>query len=181
MNNRYVMLAVILALALVPVFAHANARLTNVAPVDGGCVSGPTGPSVQAWDIEQGYTYTVTIEGVTECAEDGTAATLDVRVSSTPNGNTYLVANYVSAGVYEFNFTMPEEGVCTFPIYYCTVPYDDSTGIVVIRDDGVGFQAHLRSATFEGGCTNPVENIGEGCDVVGVEESSWGTLKATFN
>lgn len=181
MKIRYVMLAAILALALVPVLAHANARLTNVTPVDGGCVSGPTGSSVQAWDIENGKTYTVRIEGVTECADGGTAATLGVRVNSFPNGNTDLVADFVEAGVYEFNFTMDEEGVCTFPINYCTTPGESNTGIVVTRDDGGTFQAHLRSATFEEGCINPVTNIGEGCDVVGVEESSWGALKAIFN
>ena len=180
MNKRYLILVMTLALALVPVLAHATARLTNVTPVAGGCVFGPTGPAVQAWDIETGFQYTITIEGVTECAEGGTAATLGIRVASTSAGNKYPVATFVAPGVYEFIFYLREDWVCTFPIYYCAEPNDDSTGIVVIRNDGVPFQAHLRAATFEPGCTNPVETIGSGCDVVEVEESSWGTLKASY-
>ena len=180
MNKRYLIVGTILALLLVPLTAHANARLTNVTPVNGGCVSGPHGPATQAWDIEAGETYTITLEYVTECADGGTAATLDVRVNSSNTGNMDLVATMVATGVYEFDFTMPAEGICTYPINYCTTPGMGPSGIVVIRDDGVEFQAHLRASTFEAGCTNPAENIGGDCEVIGNDESSWGAIKATY-
>ena len=181
MIKRYFVCFTILALALVPVLANAAPRLVSVTPVGSGCVSGPTGPAVQAWDIELGETYTVTVADVFECAAGGTGPTIDVRVNNTDLGNVDLVATLVSPGVYAFDFTMPLDGLCTFPIFTCTTPGMASTGDVVIRDDGVGFQAHLRAATFEAGCTNPVAILGGICSPVPNDESSWGTLKALFN
>lgn len=181
MNKRYYVFFAILVLAVLPVLAHANARLVSVTSVSGGCVSGPTGGSVQAWDVEPGETYTLTITHVFECANNGTDPTLNVRVNSTTNGNVDLVAVNVGPGVYEFDFTMPEDGVCTYPIFYCTTPGDGFSGIFVIRDDGGPFQAHLRAATFDPGCTNPKEIIGPDCQTVPVEESSWGAIKMLYN
>src|SRR5215467_12946638 len=56
-------LALIGSLAF-PALAGANARLTGVVALDGGCVSGPTGPTVQFWDVQPGKTYQVTISNV---------------------------------------------------------------------------------------------------------------------
>ena len=64
-----------LAITFAPAIADANATLINVTPVDAGCVSGPTGPTVQLWDVQPGMTYTITISNVTECANGGTDAT----------------------------------------------------------------------------------------------------------
>ncbi len=178
--KRYLVLAVVVALAMIPVMSHANARLISVTSVSGGCVSGPTGPAVQAWDVEPGETYTLTISGVTECANGGTDATLNVRVNSTDSGNWDGVATYVSDGVYEFDFTLPMDAGCTFPIFYCTTPGDYSTGIFVIRNDGVMYQAHLRASTFDAGCTNPKEILGPDCQTVGTENSTWGGVKAHY-
>jgi hypothetical protein len=181
MSKRYFVCITILALAVLPVIAHANARLVSVTPVSGGCVSGPTGPTVQAWDVEPGETYTLTITHVLECANNGTDPTLNVRVNSTTSGNTDLVAVNVAPGVYEFDYTLPADAVCTFPIFYCTAPGDNFSGLFVIRNDGVGFQAHLRAASFDPGCTNPTEILGPDCQTVPIEESSWGTIKTLYN
>ena len=32
------------------------------------------------------------------------------------------IATFVSPGVYQFNYTMPANAVCTFPVFYCTTP-----------------------------------------------------------
>ena len=180
MKMRYLLCTTIFSMALMPVLAHANAQLVSVTAVSGGCVSGPTGPAVQAWDVEPGETYKLTITNVLECANGGTDATLDARINSTDHGNTDLVATNVGVGVYEFNFTLPTDAGCTFPINYCTTPGSNSSGIKVIRDDGVDFQAHLRSAAFEAGCTNPTSILGPACSTVGVEEQTWGVAKTLF-
>ena len=62
-----------------PSIALANARLISVTPTDGGCVAGPTGAGVQAWDVEPGKTYELIISNVSECANGGTDPTLNVR------------------------------------------------------------------------------------------------------
>ena len=180
MSRRYALLLPLLAFLVAPGLAHANARLISVVPTDGGCVSGPTGPSVQAWDVEPGKTYQVTISNVTECASGGTAATLDVRVNSTDLGNQDLVATFVSPGVYQFTYTMPVGGICTFPIFYCTTPGVANTGLLVQRNDGGAFQAHLRAASFGPGCTNPQALIGGVCLVVPTRPGTWGKVKSIY-
>lgn len=161
--------------------ANANARLISVTPVDGGCVSGPTGPAVQAWDIEPGKTYTITISHVTECANAGTDPTLNVRVNSSGSGNFDRVATLVAPGIYQFDFTIPADAACTLPIFYCTTPGDYSSGLFVNRNDGGTFQAHLRAATFDVGCTNPQE-IYESpwCGPVPVDAKTWGYVKTLY-
>ena len=181
MNKGYRIVVALLVLCVLPVLAQANARLVSVVPLSGGCVSGPTGSGVQAWDIEPGETYLITISNVTECANGGTDMTLNVRIKSSWIGNTDLVATNVAPGVYEFEYTMPLNAVCTLPIYYCTVPGDGSSGLLVTRDDGGPYQAHLRASSFGVGCTNPIE-LGDYCDAtVPTEQSSWGAIKALYN
>jgi len=181
MVKRYIAVSTLLVLVALPGLALANARLINVVPVGSGCVSGPTGPKVQAWDIEPGETYTVTITDVTECANNGTDPTLNVRVNSTFSGNTDLVATNVAPGTYEFEVTLPLDAICTFPIFYCTTPGQNNTGTVVVRNDGVMWQAHLRAASFGPGCTNPTELGGAVCDdTVAVDEVPWGAVKVLF-
>ncbi|UCF06376.1 MAG: hypothetical protein JSV33_04925 [bacterium] len=175
-------------LLTLPVIAYGidlgGARLISVTPVDGGCVSGPTGTalSVWSWDIQPEYTYTLLIDNVTECANGGTDALLNVRVNSSIPGYEYidLVATFVSTGVYQFDFTLPENAWCTLPILYCTTPGDWSSGLFVRRQDGYPKQSHLRASTWEEGCTNPVEILGPECIEIGTEESSWGTIKMIY-
>jgi hypothetical protein len=159
------------------------ARLVNVTAVDGGCVDGPNGGTVEAWDIQPGFTYTITIADVTDCANGGTDPTLNVRVNSSIPGYEYtdLIAYYVSPGVYEFDYSLPASAWCTLPIFYCTVPDEWlTTGKFVRASDGDNFQAHLRASTFGDGCTNPIMILGPECGMLGTEDSSWGTIKGIY-
>lgn len=179
-----------LSLSILPAAVHAidkgTGRLVSVTPVDGGCLSGPTGATVEAWDIEPGYTYTLRLEDVTDCANGGTDPTIDIRINSSIPGHEYtdLVADYVSPGVYEFDFTLPEGAWCTLPVLYCTVPGEWLTsGLFAIRRDGgtnsqgVPFATHLRASSWSEGCAAPTMILGPECGAVGNEESSWGAVK----
>jgi hypothetical protein len=118
---------------------------------------------------------------MTECANGGTDATLNVRVNSSVSGNVDLVATLVVAGTYQFNFMIPVGTACTLPIFYCTTPGDNSSGLFVNRNDGGPFQAHLRAATFQAGCTYPQEIYqSPWCGPVSVDTSTWGHVKATY-
>jgi len=74
---------------------------------------------------------------------------------------------------------MPANGVCTFPISYCTG--ESETELVVRRNDGVNKQAHLRAAFFGTGCTNPDPIYNGSCGTVPVEDSSWGAIKTLYD
>ena len=174
------------ALLILPAVAHAQfmngtARLVSVTPVDGGCLYGPSGNYVQLWDLEPGFTYTLTISNVTECANGGTDPTLNVQVRNGTTGNMNIVATYVSPGAYQFNVTMPADAQCTYPIIYCISPSPPVSALFVIRNDGSPFQAHLRASTFGPGCTNP-EEIYEWpyCGAVPAENSTWGRVKSLY-
>lgn len=176
---RSVALAAVLLLlvAVLPAPARANARLTAVTPLDGGCVSGPVGPNVEAWDVLPGATYRVRLEGVTDCASGGTDASLNVLLMNSALGNTPRVATYVAPGVYEFTFEMPKNACDTTPIRYCTAGGNTpNTGLVVGRHDTGTSQAHLRAATFDGNCSHP-STIG--C-VTATVKSTWGGLKSSY-
>ena len=179
MTRRHLILLAALAALTLPSLALANARLISVVPTDGGCVSGPTGSSVQFWDVEPGRTYELTISNVTECANGGTGPTINVRVNSS-TGNTDLVATLVVPGTYKFTYTLPANGVCTFPIFYCTTPGQNNSGIRVNRNDGANFQAHLRAAAFAPGCTSPQPILGGDCGLVPTRSSTWGKLKSIY-
>ncbi len=165
-----------------------TALLTNVTPVNGGCVSGPNGRTVEAWDIQPGFTYILTISNVTECANGGTDPTLNMRINSSQPGYEYtdLVAVYVSPGVYQLTFTLPGHAWCTLPIYYCTTPGVYTSGILVRRHDGGTnpqgdpYMAHLRASSWGPGCTNPIPILGPECGALGTEDSNWGAVKAIY-
>jgi len=180
MTPRHLIVLAAFAALTIPSLALANARLISVVPTNGGCVSGPTGPSVQFWDVQPGKTYELTISNVTECANGGTGPTLNVRVNSSSSGNTDIVATLVVPGTYKFTYTLPANGACTFPILYCTTPGQNNTGIRVNRNDGASFQAHLRAAAFGPGCTNPQPILGNDCGLVPTRPSTWGRLKSTY-
>jgi hypothetical protein len=180
MTHRHLIVLAALATLTLPSLALANARLISVVPTDGGCVSGPTGNGVQRWDVEPGKTYEVTISNVTECGNGGTDPTINVRVNSSNTGNTDLVATLVVPGTYKFTYTLPANAMCTFPIFYCTTPGQSNSGLVVQRNDGAAFQAHLRAATFGPGCTNPQEILGGDCLVVPTRPSTWGKVKSFY-
>lgn len=177
MSHRRLLAILAFAALLLPSSAWAHARLISVVPMDGGCVSGPTGPGVQSWDVESGKTYEITISHVVECAHGGTDATLGVRVQSSGTGNTDVVATLVVPGTYKFSFTLPANSVCTMPIRYCTTPGDVSSGLKVDRNDGAPFQAHLRASVFGPGCTNPVGTGGGDCGSTPTRPSTWAVVK----
>jgi len=179
MSPRQLILLAALAALTIPSLVHANARLISVVPTDGGCVSGPTGSSAQFWDVEPGRTYELTISNVTECANGGTGPTINVRVNSS-TGNTDLVATLVVPGTYKFTYTLPANGVCTFPIFYCTSPGQNNSGMRVNRNDGGNFQAHLRAAAFAPGCKSPQSILGRDCGLVPTRPSTWGKLKSIY-
>jgi hypothetical protein len=103
-----------------------------------------------------------------------------VRVNSSSSGNTDLVATLVVPGTYKFSYTLPFNAVCTLPIFYCTTPGHNNTGIRVNRNDGANFQAHLRAAAFGPGCTNPQPILGSDCGLVPTRPSTWGKLKTIY-
>ncbi len=178
MRIRYRTLCLaILALALLPALASANARLISVTPVDGGCVAGPTGSQVEAWDVQILKTYTLTIDNVTECS----GATIDVLVQNWYGTYELFVATMVSPGVYSFQYTTPEDGCLTSPIKYCVTvaPGIDppSTGYTVGRHDTGLYQSHLRFSTWGAGCTNPVPIT---CPVVPTRPTTWGMIKILY-
>jgi hypothetical protein len=179
MSPRQLILLAALAALTIPSLVHANARLISVVPTDGGCVSGPTGSSVQFWDVEPGRTYELTLSNVTECANGGTGPTINVRVNSS-TGNTDLVATLVVPGTYKFTYALPANGVCTLPIFYCTTPGQNNTGTRVTRTNGANFQAHLRAAAFASGCASPQRILGSDCGLVPTRPSTWGRLKSIY-
>jgi hypothetical protein len=174
MRRRYLaLLTAILASALLSTPAQANARLVSVTPVDGGCVAGPTGPVVEAWDVQLLRTYALTFDNVTECS----GATINVMVQ---NGfGTYVarVATIVSPGVYSFTFTVPGNYCETSPIRYCVTPGEPSTGYVIGRHDTGLSQSQLRYSTWRTGCLNPVVI---GCPPVSTPSRSWGRIKILY-
>ena len=173
MSHHRLLALLAYAAFVTPSSARAEARLISVVPVDGGCVSGPTGQGVQHWDVESGKTYEITISHVVECAHGGTDPTLGVRVKSSSAGNTDLVATLVVPGTYKFSFTLPANSARTMPIRYCTTPGDMSSGRKVNRSDGEPFQAHLRASVFGPDCT---------CDncLTPTRSSSWAMVKQYY-
>ena len=169
-----------LVVAAVPATALATrlgvARLINVVAVDGGCLSGPTGPSVQAWDVQPGKTYTVTIDNVTECANGGTDPTLGVRINSSISGNADIVATRVGPGMYQFDYTVPANARCTMPVFHCTTAGAASSGSFTRRSDGGSYQVHFQAASFGPACANPQEL----CQLTPARSRSWGRLKTIY-
>jgi hypothetical protein len=129
--------------------------------------------------VQPGKTYELTINNVTECGNGGTAPTINVRVNGS-TGNTDLVATLVAPGTYKFSYTVPVNGVCTFPIFYCTTPGQNNSGIKVNRNDGANFQAHLRAAAFGPGCTNPQPILSGDCGLTPTLPGTWGKLKSIY-
>ncbi len=170
-------LAALFMLIAVPGIAAANARLVSVTPKDGGCVAGPTGPNVEAWDVQPGMTYTVRLDRVTECAHSGSDAFMTVLVMSSTRGNTLLVARNVAPGVYEFDTTIPPNACGTTPIRYGLTGTLPNTGWVVGRHDSGSSQAHLRASVFGAGCTSPTPIV---CATTAASAHTWGELKSIY-
>lgn len=158
--------------------AHAIARLVSVTAVDGGCVAGPTGGVVQAWDVEPGRRYELLLANVTECGNGGTASTIAVRVSHA-TGGTELMATQSGPGQYICSFRVPPAFTCSGPVSYCVTLGSPGTGLIVLRNDGGMHQAQLRAAAFGPDCGSPTPASGPAC--AGLTFSrSWGQLKTIY-
>ena len=166
--------------------AHANARLLSVASVNGSCVVGPNGGSVQFWEVEPGKSYDLTITGVLECGNGGTDPTIGVRINSSSAGNWDMVANIVMEnnvavpGKYTFRFDVPANAVCTMPLFYCTTPGMNNTGLRVWRSPDDEFQAHLRMASFGPNCTIPTTVTGAACQASPTLSRTWSQVKQIY-
>ena len=164
------------------VSAHANARLLSVEGVGvDACVKGPHGESVQFWEVKPGQTYTLTIGGVFDCDNVAGDGSIGVRINSSGVGNTDRVAMPTGVpGEFEFTFAIPLGARCTMPIFYCTTPGQNNTGLRVWRDPEGEFQAHLRMATFDSACENPVTLNGGDCLAVPTRSRTWGQVKSMY-
>ena len=125
-------------------------KVISVVATGTSCVAGPTGNGVQTWDVQQGGTYEITIAGVTDAGNGGTDPTIPVLVKSSNTGNQCLTATKSDDGVYTFTITMPSNSCQTYPITYGSC--DPKDAIFARRNDGEGFQSHLRAANFDGEC-----------------------------
>lgn len=163
--------------APIPLQQAAGARLVSVTAKDGGCVAGPTGPNVEAWDVQPGRTYTLTIDRVTDCANGGTDATIELIIKSSALGNTVVTANKTATGVYTFDYQVPLAACETNPIRYCTTNGQPNSGLTVGRHDTGMAQSHLRAANFGAGCANPTPIS---CTLTSAQQSTWGTLKQHY-
>jgi hypothetical protein len=163
--------------APIPAQAVSGARLISVTPKDGGCVAGPTGPNVEAWDVQPGKTYTVTIDHVTDCANGGTDATIQLIVKSTALGNTVVTANQTATGTYAFDYLIPFNACETSPIQYCTTNGAPNTGFTVGRHDTGLSQAHLRASTFGANCSSPTPIT---CGLTPTQNKTWGEIKQYY-
>ncbi len=163
--------------APLPAAQVAGARLISVTPKDGGCVAGPTGPNVEAWDVQPGKTYTVTIDHVTDCANGGTDATIQLIIKSSSIGNTVVTANKTATGTYAFDYPMPFKACETSPIQYCTTNGAANTGFTVGRHDTGTSQSHLRASTFGANCSNPTPIA---CGLTPTQQRTWGEVKQFY-
>ena len=173
-----------LCLLAAPTIARANSlamgRVISVVPTDGGCVDGPNGGSVQFWEVQPGKSYEITIDHITDCANDGTDQTIFVRINSSSVGNTDLEATIVEPGKYKFTFPIPIGARCTMPLFYCTVPGDASTGLRLRRSDDEEFQAHLRMASFLPDCSFAAALNGGDCLATPTMSRTWSQVKQIY-
>jgi protocatechuate 3,4-dioxygenase beta subunit len=130
-------------------------RIVSVEPLDGGCVQETvaSATSLAYWDIEPGLTYRVTLSNVTDCANGGTDASLEVVVHSENIVNQCLTASHAATGLYTFDITIPPLSCDTLPMNYCTIHCGQNSGFPPRRGNGVAKVAIFRVATFDAQCT----------------------------
>lgn len=134
-------------------------------------VSTTNGGGIQFWDIQSGGTYTVTLTGVTDCANQGNDSSIGVVVHNSVGGNIFAVATQTDEGTYSFTITLSSQ--CqTMPIEYCTHDANglpaNQPGSGMFAQDNVGgvaggHEGHLRTATF-----------GDDCVVTGTDDTCGG-------
>jgi hypothetical protein len=126
--------------------------VTSVTGVGGACsaFTPAQGNGPDNYEVQEGGTYTMTIEGVTECSGD----TITVFVQSSSSGNFCFNA-VGGSGTYVGTFTMPSPACNTMPVSYkcgadATCNHPGSLGASG-PNSGCG-GVHLRTSIFDGGC-----------------------------
>src|SRR5262245_9861462 len=67
--------------------------VSNVTAANGECVQSTTNNGgIQFWDIQAGGTYTVTLSGVDDAANQGADPSMQVIVHNSPGGNQCVTA-----------------------------------------------------------------------------------------
>lgn len=126
--------------------------VTSVTPVGGACsaFTPAVGNGPDNYEVQEGGTYVMTIEGVTECSGD----TITVFVQSSSTGNFCFDA-IGGSGTYSGTFTMPNPACNTLPISYkcganasCNHPGSLAAQGPTSGCGGV----HLRASNFDANC-----------------------------
>lgn len=172
-RNKCIWAACIAAIAVcltISVNAADNLGSGYVSSVTSGtnCVYSDTnGGGIQFWDIQAGGTYTVTLSGVNDAANQGLDPTMSVIVHNSAGGNLCVTATQTGVdGVYTFTITLGAQCL-TMPIEYGTltcnpkspgcVPAPGCQGFGVFAQDNVGgiaggHEGHLRTTIFDENC-----------------------------
>jgi hypothetical protein len=126
--------------------------VVSVTPVGGSCsaFTPAVGSGPDTYEVQQGGTYTITIEDVSECTGD----TITVFIQSGDTGNFCFNA-IGGSGTYSGTFTMPSPACNTMPVSYkcgadaaCTHPGSLAAQGSTSACGGV----HLRASNFDGNC-----------------------------
>ena len=181
MSMRYSVLLALVCLVASAGVAHAKGKLTKVEAVTvDPCVQEPSASTDQFWDVEPGKTYRCTIKEINDCANDGTDATIGIRVNATGPGSIELTADNQAPGEYQFTITIPANNPsCTLPIFYCAPAGTSDPGLRVLRseDGDKEYPAHFRLATFQAGCTNPSFPF---CSPTPARSRTWAQVKQIY-
>ena len=171
-KSKFLWTACIMAVAVCMTVSRAGAQdnlghgyISNVTSST-NCVFNDVNPGdKQFWDIQAGGTYTVTLSGVDDAANQGLDPTMSVIVHNSVGGNICTTATQTGVdGVYTFTITLGAQ--CeTMPIEYGTlscnpksrtcVPVAGCQGFGAFAQDyngtgAGGNEAHLRTTIFDG-------------------------------
>jgi hypothetical protein len=104
-------------------------------------------------------------------------STIIVEVIGLDKGTSvFMIANQVSPGIYQFDFTMPSNGCGSYQVRYCLYCIESESGFAAGKKDGSSGESHLHPGEFTADCTiwSPVE-----CPMP-VEPSTWGAIKSVY-
>jgi len=168
--------------------------VSNVTSSTNCVYSDTNGGGIQFWDIQAGGTYTVTLSGVDDAANQGMDTSMSVIVHNSAGGNACVTATQTgNQGEYTFTISLTTQCL-TMPIEYGTltcnphspscVPLAGCAGFGQFAQDDVGgvaggHEGHLRTVNFDSNCAVTCI-IGEpGCDqTCGGGGSSTGSITA---
>jgi hypothetical protein len=177
-SRKCIWTAVIAAVAVCMTVSRAGAQanlgdgyVSSVTSSTNCVYSDTNGGGVQAWDIQAGGTYTVTLSGVDDAANMGMDSTMAVIVHNSVGGNINVTATQTgNQGEYTFTITLGAQ--CkTMPIEYGTLTCNPHSPTCVPLAGFAGFglfardfpnnappssgdknQGHLRTTIFDSNC-----------------------------